>query len=202
MKIHLSKPLLIKIAATLATIALLTVGVVQFISVNAQYPNTKLYSHHINEEIKAGAVSVTFTGNKLYTYDEFKKQVLPDYQSRYLSLGNTTDSYKEYHMLVNITLKNNSDTTQTFPLGSKFTLETYISAHAMDANLFFELNKDILSSSNSFKLPAHSQTSMVLPYNFNTLNTPKKLIDNVYATQFDVTVSYYPEKHFVLLNKG
>lgn len=179
------------VAVLLFLSSLIALSAWRIVQVNNRWPDPKIRTYSIGEEIMGGDIGITAVDAQILDGQEMLEMV-PEFEV--VPGGKepvTIDDFKL--LLVDVTVRNASDEDREVPV-YHFYAQSYAWSNGIDAEMFHSINED---AELDLSLPANSTMSVQLPYLLFT--SQFREWKTAGERPFDLVLSSYPIKCSVRL---
>ena len=187
----------------ITTIGIVVVGVITALvsirisMLNSIFPNPTLIQHQLNENILLNETSFTALDCQLISGTQLK-QMLPDYIDEVENKdGSKVRDEQIRVILVRAKLKNTTSITQTIELVQMYAA-SLVWSNGIDGDLFPRLNSDV-KNPMLITLEPNQEIEVIIPYTMYDFQFSQEVWDNMQYTNFDLVLTFYPDKHFIKL---
>jgi hypothetical protein len=164
---------------------------IRYININHKYPPPVYKKHNLNEPVKYESLEVKATDFKIMNANEIQ-----ELGSVYEEI--TTPDDKNIKCIVaKILIKNSSARKMNLEV-YPFTLESLGYSNGIDQGLF-----NVLNGKDSTMVPdlePNEELILLLPFTIIEKQFTKPDWDNIVKRKFQLVLSLYPEKKFIVLN--
>lgn len=166
-------------------------------NLNQQYPAPSILSHALNEKFDAGSVFFCFSNGSLTRGDAFHEE-FPDYQDIVTNRDGSTVRDTQYYILrTQLEIENPSDAPVQVYLG-QIRAESLDWSNGIDLTLF-QLQNAERNDPTRIMVEANSTVQLTLSYILYDFQFKPPVWSSIETRDFDLVLSYYPERHIVPL---
>ena len=187
----------------ISTIGIILIGIITTLvsirisTLNSIFPNPTLIQHQLNENIILNDISFTALDCQLINGTQLK-QMLPDYVDEVENKdGSKVRDEQIKVILVRAKLENTTSITQTIELVQIYAA-SLVWANGIDGDLYPRLNPEV-KNPMLVTLEPSQEIEVVIPYTMYDFQFSQEVWDNMQYTNFDLVLTFYPDKHFIKL---